>query len=263
MPDYRKLIRKRTPLRRGISFGFKQKIVSRRIILLLMAGGLILAAFFTARYFLMNFSGFKISKVSVINREGQTLENPENIFRLDGDFNLFIFDIQKLVQDIKAKQPQIQDVLVRKQFPNKLLIVVQERKPVAVIISGSSYLVDAEAFVLPFETRYKDLPKVIGVHPRQFKVYSQTHSLRLKRALNLVAELKKAKIYPAYRVLEVDVRQYSDVAFYLEDGIEIKMGNGDFARKVLLLKEILAQLKAKGSMPKYIDMRFGDPVVKY
>ena len=60
---------------------------------------------------------------------------------------------------------------------------------------------------------------------------------------------------------KVDVRKYSDLIFYLQDNIEVKMGQGGLTRKAALLSKILAQLKASGTVPKYIDMRFESPSV--
>ena len=262
MPDYKQLIRGKIGSRKMSQVTPKPKKVLSKIVSLLIVGTLIVGASFGARSFLLHFSGFKIGKVSIVNVDGKALENPEDIFRLDGDFNLFSFDIERVVQDIQARHPQLHDVFIRKQFPNELLIVVKERDPVAIIILRDSYLVDEEGFVLPFKSIYRDSPKIIGIHPKQIQLYARTHSLRLKKALNLLKELKKAKIYPEYKVSQIDVRRYSNVIFYLENRIEVKMGQSDFGRKTAVLRGILVQLKSSDTVPKYIDMRFGDPVVK-
>jgi len=262
MPDYRKLIKRRASARRVSRLKLKQRKAVNKITILLMLGLLVAGALFGARYFLVNFSGFNVTRVSVVNAKGEPLENPEGIFRLEDELNLFSLDMQRIAQDIKASRPQLQDVLIRKQFPGKLLIIVKERQPIAVIASRNSYLVDEEAFVLPFKSKYRDLPEIIGIRPRQIKIYTQTNSLRVSRALNLLTELKRANVYPAYRISRVNVRKYSDVTFYLEDDVEVKMGDGDFQRKAVLLNGILSQLKTEGSMPEYIDMRFDNPSVK-
>jgi len=58
------------------------------------------------------------------------------------------------------------------------------------------------------------------------------------------------------------VRQYSNIIFYLANRIEVRMGEGGFTKKAVLLSRILEQLRISDSVPKYIDMRFDNPVVK-
>ena len=212
-------------------------------------------------YFLRYSSDFKIKEVSIINEKGVPVSNPEDFFRLDGDLNLFSFDMERIVQDIQARHPELDDVFIRKQFPHKLLIQVLEREPVAIVAIRDSYLVDRDAFILPFNSAYKNLPKIIGIDSRQIELYTQSPSLRLKLALNLLKELKKAEVCLAYKVSRVDVRRDLDLSFYLGNKIEVKMGRSNFQGKAALLNGILAKLKEKGTVPKYIDMRFDNPTV--
>ena len=249
MPDYKELM--------------KKKKSPKNFSNLLVLSALILSSYFGARSFLLHFSGFRISRVSIVDADGKPLRNCEDIFRLDSDYNLFNLDMERIFRDIRARHPQVVDVFIRKQFPNKLLIVVKEREPLAFVASSpDSYLVDAQGFILPFESIYRDLPKIIGIHPKRLQLYTNARSLRLKKALELLKELKERRIYPEYNVSQIDVRRYTDIIFYLENRIEVRMGQSGFERKVALLSRILTQLKASDTVPKYIDMRFDNPVVK-
>lgn len=236
-----------------------------KVISLLILIALIVAATLGGRILLMHFPYFKIKEVSIIDLKGQPVCNPQDFFRLDmeSDFNLFSFDMERILRDIRARHPELADVFIRKQFPNKLLIVVKEREPLALVASSpDSYLVDVQGFILPFKSIYRDLPKIIGIHPKQLQLYTNARSLRLEKALELLKELKKRRIYPEYNVSQIDVRRYADIIFYLENRIEVRMGQSGFERKVALLSRILTQLKASDTVPKYIDMRFDNPVVK-
>jgi len=236
-----------------------------KVISLLILIALIVAAILGGRILLMHLPYFKIKEVSIIDLKGQPVYNPQDFFRLDpeNDFNLFSFDMERILRDIRARHPELADVFIRKQFPNKLLIVVKEREPLALVVaSANSYLVDLQGFILPFKSIYRDLPKITGIHPKRLQLYTNARSLRLKKALELLKELKKRRIYPEYNVSQIDVRRYADIIFYLENRIEVRMGQSGFERKVALLSRILTQLKASDTVPKYIDMRFDNPVVK-
>lgn len=241
-----------------------KKLVKPKITFSLVAVGLIIAVAFAGYSLLVHFSNFGIEQVSVINLKGQAVANQQDYFRLDSvsELNLLTFDMQRVSRDIRARHPELADVFIRKQFPNKLLIVIKERVPLAIIALKSPYLSDAEAFILPFKSTYGDLPKIIGIHPGQIQLYSKTPSLRLKKALNLLKELEKAKILPEYKISQIDVTQYSDITFDFKNRIKVKMGQGNFVRKISLLGKVLTELKAADTAPKYIDMRFGSPIIR-
>ena len=263
MPDYKQLIRKKSSAKSSKQNNVSPRIKKfpRSIVVLLVIPALIVCLFFSARHFLLHFSILKISKVSIVDTKGKPLGNTEGIFRLEEEANLFNFNMKRVAQDIQARHPEFANVLIRKQFPHTLAIVVKKREPFAIVATKGASLVDEEGFILPYESTYEQLPKIIGIHPRQIGLYTKSRSLRLKKALNLLKELKKAKIYPEYKVSQIDIKEYADVVFYLENGIEVKMGNSDFGRKSLVLIEILTQLKTSDTVPKYIDMRFESPTV--
>ncbi len=267
MPDYKQLIKKKefsknSPKKNRRETKRPRKFLSKAGLSLLL-GALTLSSYFVARHFLLHFSGFKISKVSVADADGKPLRNPEGIFRLDTDYNLFDFDMQRAAQDIRARHPELAGISIRKQFPDKLLIVVKERKPVALIVSSPDLsLVDEEGFILPFKPAYRHLPKIIGIHHKQIQPFAKSRSLRLHKALDLLKELEKAKVCPEYKVSKIDVKEYSNIVFYFENRIEVKMGQNGFERKAALLDKILTQLKTTDTVPKYIDMRFDSPAVK-
>lgn len=264
MPDYKKLVRKGISPRKATQEKAAPAKFLPKIILSLIVVGLIIAGAFAGYSLLVHFSNFEIKEVSVINLKGEAVANQQDYFRLDSlsELNLFTFDMQKVTSDIRTRHPELADVFIRKQFPNKLLIVIKERVPLVVIALKSPCLSDAEAFILPFKSAHRDLPKIIGIHPRQIQLFAKTPSLRLKKALNLLKELEKAKILPEYKISQIDVTHYSDLTFDFKNQIKVKMGQGDFARKISLLSKVLTELKAADAAPKYIDMRFDSPIIR-
>jgi cell division septal protein FtsQ len=262
MPDYKRLINKRkNALRKKSQLKVKPRRSWRAIFLLFIGVVVIVAIFFSTRYFLVNFSSFEITTVSVVDRNGNALEDAGGIFPLKEHLNLLSLDIKKVVQDIQAEHPEFLSVSIRKHFPHTLVIVVEKRKPIAIVGIRKNYLVDEQGFLLPYESGYRDLPIIIGIRVQHTNLYQESSSLRLSNALKLLRELKKAKVYPQYKLTQMDFRHHSNIILYLEDGVEVKMGMGDFKRKTSLLKRILTQLGASQAQPKYIDMRFEQPTI--
>jgi cell division septal protein FtsQ len=262
MPDYKRLIkkRKRKPAPKTDQEQFRSRGIFGRSFFFFAICTLCFAAILGLRVWLTNFSGFNLKHISVVDEQGRPVENPQDFLRRDqlGDAKLFNLDIKAIVADIQARHPQLHTVSIRKHFPNRLLVVLKERCPIAIIELKRACLVDAEGVILPFQSGYTDLPRIIGVRRRDAP-FSKSSSPRVEKALTLLAELKKAKLFPKYKVAQINMARYRDVIFYLQSGIEVKMGENDFTRKTELLGKILAELTTKDRMPQYIDMRFEDP----
>lgn len=268
MPDYKQLLRKKglfgkTKLRSGKEKQgiLKFRNIPKKAVVVLVIIILVISVFFTARHLLTNFSAFAITKVSVFNAKGESIEPAGHIFELSGTHNLFSFNMKEVAADIEASYPEFSKVFLRKQFPDKLIIVVKEREPVALVVTGSPCLVDSQGFVLPLKKTGQRLPKIVGINPKHMEIYSVSKSLRLKKALKLLVQLEDAGIFPEYKVDKIDIRRYSDLVFYFDNGIEVKMGEGVFKKKAFLLAKILDNLKMKSTIPEYVDMRFDSPAV--
>ncbi|UCB56587.1 MAG: cell division protein FtsQ/DivIB [Candidatus Omnitrophota bacterium] len=265
MPDYKRLIKRRRA-RRDFFRGFEERRKSPKgFLFTLLFAGLLAAVSFGLRSVLRESPYLKINEILVVDQNGKTLSDGQEFFRLEArdELSLFSFDMQGALRDIRNSYPQLADISIRKQFPNRLLIAVEVREPVAAVRGQKDfYLVDEQGFVLPFKSIHRDLPKIIGVYPQKLELYTEIDSFKLERALKLLKELKEVQIYPEYNISQIDVRGYADIILRLEDKIEIKMPQADFSKKVALLSGVLAELKTTETVAKYIDMRFADPIVK-
>jgi len=266
MPDYKQLTKRtrKIPIRKLNQEAAKSKKLLNKIILLSLLIAFIFMLTLYGLSLLKNCSYFKIKKVSVVNHKGRAVSNPQDFFRLDpdSDLNLLNFNMKGLIQDIQAGHPELSQVLIYRQFPNKLLLVVKEREPIAIVLAQDSYLTDEEGFILPYRPADKDLPRIVGINPKQMRIFEKSASLKLKKALGLLKALEKAKVYPQQQISQIDVKQYTDIVFYFKNRVKVKMGGGDFLNKAFLLSKILNRLKKSNTVPKYIDMRFGDPAVR-
>ncbi|MBN2097885.1 MAG: cell division protein FtsQ/DivIB [Candidatus Omnitrophica bacterium] len=266
MPDYKRLVKKRNNSKRVTKVSPRSKKILAKIFMVFLLIALITGLVFFGYSFLLRFPGFAISKLIIVDENFKPVAQPNNIFRLENltnKPNLFSFDLRKVAGDIRLRHPELANLVVRRQFPNAIIIMVTPRKPVAIISLRESYLVDAQGFILPYVASGAELPKIVGLSSREIRVYSVSDSLRLNRALSLLRELERSKIYPEHQLTQIDIREYSDVVFYLDSGIQVKMGGSDFSKKVILLKGVLQQLKSSATAPKYIDMRFDNPSVLF
>jgi cell division septal protein FtsQ len=264
MPDYKRLVKRKIPARKVKTLDSDAKLTIAKIFAIVILLGVVVYSCMGTRSFLLAFSGFNIDSVCVVDENGRTLEDGHEIFdigRLEEDAHLITFDLNKVVEDIRTRHPELSSVVVRRDFPSTLTIIAQKRIPFAIIGDGAR-LVDNNGFAMPFDSEYVDLPVIVGVNARHVPINAKSHSLRLEKALALLRALEKTRIYPEHMISQVDVTDYANIVFYLDERIEVKMGGDDFSQKVAALKGILAQLKNdKDLSPQYIDMRFDDPAV--
>ena len=185
--------------------------------------------------------------------------------------NIFEVDIKKHANFIKTKHPEFQKVDLRRSFPNELLLVIDLRKPFARLRLNlarsfkkkSGYiLVDEEGYVLPSlkTAQAKELPLIIGAETRtNFFGYKKCKSKALLKALLLIKEIELSGISPKDQIT-IDATDIKSLSFLLDE-IEIRIGEEDFSQRLWRLKTVLADFERREVRPRYIDLRFGDPIV--
>ncbi|GAB4469745.1 MAG: hypothetical protein Kow0088_02010 [Anaerolineales bacterium] len=103
-------------------------------------------------------------KVNTVYFHGlQRISTKEVYIELDiEDQPIFTLDPQAIQKQIIAQFPEFRSVEVRFQLPNKVNILVDERKPIFVWKQGErTLLVDAEGYAFPSRGEETNLPKLV------------------------------------------------------------------------------------------------------
>lgn len=153
------------------------------------------------------------------------------------------------------------DVSVKKIWPDKLKILVNERKPLARLSNyrySLDHMIDEEGYVLgvvgpdiedlPLIRYSGDLKVGIFVDPTLVPVY-----------LDLIDALETSEI-------QVSSISFSpkDVTFYTQGGTRILLGNsGDKHYLLAVLVKLLSKLSLEGKDASTIDLRYDKVVVSY
>ena len=185
------------------------------------------------------------------------------------DKNIFKIDLKELSRRIIAQHPEILEAEVRRLLPNKIIINLKRRIPFARIESArypyKIFFVDKEGFVLTDiePTSFNELPLIVGINTKLARIREgkQSESVQLTKALSLLKEIATRKAAADYEIAKIDVTSYKNISFFIDEGIEVRIGAGDFERRLILLERTFSKLKANGYQPKYIDLRFGDPII--
>lgn len=185
--------------------------------------------------------------------------------------NIFRIDTRKLSERIMRKFPTFSSVTATRVLPSQLSIVARERMPVAVIKKDAHYLFDTEGVVIArFSlSESPDFPTIAGfenelgalkvgaIYPnRSFK-----EVLRLARVLRVRRFAIDAALDSKLKITRIDAYDPSDLSFYLGETLQVRVGSGDFERKIGFLPSILKSLSAEIGSVKYIDLRPKEPAV--
>ncbi|MBI4435974.1 MAG: FtsQ-type POTRA domain-containing protein [Candidatus Omnitrophica bacterium] len=178
--------------------------------------------------------------------------------------NIFSVDLSALQEEVKEKHPELLTAKVERTFPNRIRIDVTPRTPVAQVQSGGYLLVDKDGVILPFPQgpHEKNLPIIVGVQEKleRLQVGYQLVSKALDEALLFVETIEKLPEFSRY-VHTIDVSDYKNLSFRTTEGLEVKVGHGDFKEKLYRFDRTRVTLGGRIGEVKYIDLRFDEVVI--
>lgn len=159
--------------------------------------------------------------------------------------------------------PLIREARISRRLPSGLLISIEERKPVAWINAGSLYGIDREGVLLPpFEPMVMpDLPIITGLKVEGTSFGARLDSDGLDLALEFLDWITQAIPGLVDQISEVDVSNPRNIRLYTIRGEQVQVGETVDLEKMVSLAAVLEDLKGKGIMAEYIDLRFGDQVI--
>ncbi len=195
----------------------------------------------------------KIDSEDIVTASG--VEIGENIFRVSG---------LKTKNDIKNIS-YIENVVVKRSFPNRIIISVSERKAIGYIsFMGSYILIDKRGTVLEVVSTLDDvnIPVISGLNFNRFEI-GDTLAVENLSKLDIVFEclqhlLKNDMIC---MISKIDVHDIDNIQMIARNTIVVNVGNhNNINFKMSFLKEILSIIQEEEE--GYIDLSIDKPVFK-
>ena len=175
---------------------------------------------------------------------------------VDSRGGLLGVSLREIDQRLRA-MPWIKEVSIRKQFPDTLMIRVEEAVPVAILkYKDRLFLMDRDTKILEEikSDREVFLPVISGMDPAT-KKKEISESLRLIDALRkegMLSDRESVEIRSMPYGLEMDL-----------DGETIRVGYGRYREKLRRWRELEAEIRKRGIAIEYVDLRFeGQVIVK-
>jgi len=156
--------------------------------------------------------------------------------------------------------PDIRAVDVKREWPNTVVLTVEERVPVALWHSaGHDFPVDQEGVVLSAGAPEGPAPRIVETTPGSvIGPGERVHPDAIAFAQRIMAESPR---FLEANVRELEYRAGVGVTVIFEGGMRVTFGDDrSYEYKIAVLSELLEDLDSQGIQPSAVDLRFGERV---
>jgi len=221
-----------------------------------------LAAGALAAHFVLTAARFAVTAVDVRGAsrvapraiaEAAAIAPGTNLLRLRTD------EVERRVEAL----PAIRHAEVIRSWPNRVTIVVEERRPFTLVHAGRLHWVDEEGVPVGVEREAvaPRAPVISGLTPDELAVMRERPSPRAQEAIALIRMLLRSGSSLVDQISEIDVSRPDDPVLYTVDGVEVRLGADNWDGRLARLEGVLGQLAAAPEPVTSIDLRFRDQVV--
>jgi cell division protein FtsQ len=223
---------------------------------LLLAAALLCVLFIYTYNFLISRPYFQIKEISVHGLKELTEKDVLSSAGIQPAQNLLAINTAAVIRRVSANQ-WVENVYVGRELPNKLVLEVKERTPLALVRQGNDfYLMDAEGFI--FKKLGKgdevDLPVITGMDEK-----GEIRSQLLLNTLSLLKVVSKSGQYTYLGTIsEVHIDDVFGLSLISNTGLYLKLGTAGFEKKLKQLKNVLADLESRGLKKGYLCIDLSD-----
>jgi cell division septal protein FtsQ len=240
-----------------------------KFILWTLAVALIGTGIVTFQYMFIDSDSFSVKGLDVRFYDEKNVPRRVNFSGIEDEdvlgANIFLVDLKSFKDRIELKHPELRDIIVRRELPNRLIVQARRRLPVAQVYGDRMYLVDKNGvFLKDAKSSGEDLPLISGVRVSPYRG-SSVQKEKINKALFLIYALSQNDRLLKFKIKTIDMADSRNISFFLNSSdaekVEIKIGEGEFNKRLDVLATVLEQLGRDINRVKYIDLRFEDPIV--
>jgi len=179
--------------------------------------------------------------------------------------SIFLVNLNEIRERILKEFPQIAKVDLRRDFPDKILIQIEEKKPIAIFCQTQNvkecFFIDEEGMIIEFISGKDilELTKIIGnvetpnLGTRVIGKDYLDSILEIQKKLSLEQKIEIKEFIPSEEKLTVQTLEGWQIFFELSGNISDQILN-----LTVLLKEKIPPENRRDL--EYIDLRFGDKI---
>jgi cell division septal protein FtsQ len=174
--------------------------------------------------------------------------------------NLWTLDGRAVASRIEAL-PEIRRADVVRELPNRVTIVVEERRPFTLVHAARLHWMDEDGRVLGEERRavVPGAPVISGLTEEELASMRTAPGPKARAAVTLIRALLRSGHALAAEISEIDMSRPEGPVLYTVDGVEVRLGAEDWDERLARLEGVLAQVATQDVSG--VDLRFKDQVV--
>jgi len=212
-----------------------------------------------ARQFVLESPYFSVREIQV--RGGEKFGGNEIVTLAGLKHGMNIWRIEPATIEKKvAKHPWVRRVLVRREFPRRVVIEIEERTPKAIVAMGKLYYVDSDGVVFKEVGVGESVqfPLLTGLRPDELG----NRDLAVRRKIQDAVRLSDLMAKDSHTISEVHFEAADRVILYTTAyPVALHMGWGDWEGKVQRVDRVLKLWKGHEERLVTLDASFGDQVV--
>jgi len=223
---------------------------------LLAAATFFSVLFIYAYNYLLSASYFEIKEIAVRGIKELTEKDILAMAKIQPRSNILAVSTDVVAGRIAAN-PWVKHIYVGRELPDRLVLDVRERTPIALLKqAGNFYLMDGEGVVFKKLSKGDDvdLAIVTGVN-----VEAKVQSALMTEALKLLETLSTSDQHALVgTVSEMHVDEVFGLSVLTDKGLHLKLGRENFAGKLHQLQIVLADLEMRGMKNGHLFVDLAD-----
>jgi len=214
------------------------------------AGALAVGVFAVVKEFLIHHELFEVKEIEVAGIQFVPEDEVRRVAGIQAGDNIFAVD-SAVARSKLISLPRVKRAIVRKKYPDKMSILVEEREPFAVMLRGRLYDLDSEGVVLCLHELGSSLagPVITGAVPRNLSFGKNLGDENVDSALEVLRKVRREEPSLLRMISEVHCERDGDISLILEEGgLRVDLHDGDWDRKVPWILPVLEAERKRGTI---------------
>jgi cell division septal protein FtsQ len=235
-------------------------VVRRAVVVLLLAA--IPAAVGAAGWWILTSPHFAVKRVDVRGAQLVSAEHILEAARIPPGQSLFFLDPRGIARRVEALSA-VQRAEVIRDLPDRVTILVEERKPFTLVHAGRLHWIDEGGHVLGRESQAvaPPTPVISGLSEAELLSMRAAPNGKARDAIRLIKALLRSGSALAGEISEIDMQDGDGPVLYTVNGVEVRLGAEEWEERLARLEGVLAQQTARDGHIRTVDLRFRDQVV--
>ena len=243
--------------RRARSRTLRLPVLIAVLVLALLAAG----AIATIRW-LSTSPWFAITSVDVRGTMRVSAERIAEAADVPVGISLFRVDPAAIAARVEAL-PEIRRADVIRELPNRVAILVEERRPFTLAHAERLVWVDEDARVVGEERQavVPAVPLITGLTEEEIGGMRAAPNGKARAGIALIQILLRSGSALVSEIAEIDVGGRGGPVLHTMDGVEVRLGTEDWNDRLARLEGVLGQIAKDDARVSLVDLRFRDQVV--